>query len=302
MPVKQSSQLLLGFPEYREPARRLAQAAGIAYADVQVHRFPDGESRVRLPARLPQQVIFCRTLDRPNSKLIELELATATARELGATHLTLVAPYLCYMRQDMGFQPGEAVSQRIIGNLLAVQFDRIITVDPHLHRVHNLNEAMPAEEAIALSATLPMSEYLAGQAQNPFLIGPDEESVQWVKAIADRHDFDYAVACKERHGDSAVHVTLPDGDYRDRNIAFVDDMISTGHTLAEAVKQVSAHGPASISVLVTHALFSGDALERLQSAGVTHICSTDSVLHATNHLRLDTLLAAALDTRPTHDQ
>ncbi|MCO6413580.1 MAG: ribose-phosphate diphosphokinase [Thiogranum sp.] len=302
MPVKHSSQLLLGFPEYREPAQRLAQAAGIPYADVQVHRFPDGESRVRLPASLPQELIFCRTLDRPNSKLIELELATATARELGATHLTLVAPYLCYMRQDMAFQPGEAVSQRIIGGLLAVQFDRVITVDPHLHRVRNLSEAVPAEEAIALNATLPMSDYLAAQAQNPFLIGPDEESAQWVSAIAGRHDFDYAVARKERHGDNAVRVTLPDRNYRDRNIVFVDDMISTGHTLAEAVRQLSAQAPASISVLVTHALFSGDALERLQAAGVTHICSTDSVLHATNRLRLDTLLAAALDRRPPHDQ
>lgn len=294
MPTHNTSQLVFGFPEYREPAQRLAQAAGLAYADVQVHRFPDGESKVRLPATLPEKLILCRTLDRPNSKLIELELATATARELGARHLTLVAPYLCYMRQDMAFQSGEAVSQRIIGNLLAVQFDRVITVDPHLHRVHTLREAVPAEEAIALSATVPMAEYLAGRVQDPFLIGPDEESEQWVKTIAERHHFDYAVAHKQRHGDSEVRITLADRNYRDRNIVFVDDMISTGHTLAEAVQRVSVHHPASISVLVTHALFSGDALARLQAAGVSHICSTDSVLHATNRLRLDSLLAAAL--------
>ncbi len=302
MPLSRPQQLLLGFPEYREPAQRLAQAAAVPYADVQVHSFPDGESRLRLPDSLPEHVVLCRSLDHPNSKLIELELAAATARELGAQHLTLVAPYLCYMRQDKAFHPGEAVSQRIIGDFLATQFERVITVDPHLHRVHTLREAVPAEQAIALSATGPMAEYLAAHANDPLLIGPDEESEQWVRAIAERQAFDYLVAHKERRGDSDVKVSLPEADYRGRNIVFVDDMVSTGHTLAEAVRQLSGHHPASVSVLVTHALFSGDALARLTAVGVNHICSTDSVPHPSNRLRLDRLLAAALNRSPAHDQ
>jgi len=115
--------LVLGFPEYAEQARRFAAKAKLDYAQVQVHRFPDGESRVRLPADLPPRIYFCRSLDRPNYKLVELVLAAQTARDLGAEDLTLVAPYLCYMRQDTAFEPGEAVSQRIIGRMLAELFD-----------------------------------------------------------------------------------------------------------------------------------------------------------------------------------
>ena len=185
-PAKDGRGLLLGFPDYADPARNLAAAAGLDYAEIAVHRFPDGESRIRLPAQLPGRVVICRSLYQPNHKLIELALAAATARELGAKHLTLAAPYLCYMRQDKAFHPGEAVSQRVVGKFLASHFDALITVDPHLHRVSRLGDAMPARSAVALAATDAMAAYLDGRLDNPLLIGPDAESRQWVAAISRR--------------------------------------------------------------------------------------------------------------------
>ena len=145
----------------------------MALAVIERHRFPDGEMRLRLPAELPARVVLWRSLQQPNEKLVELLLAAQTARTLGAQHLTLVAPYLAYMRQDIAFNPGEAVSQRIVGGFLAGLFDAIITVDPHLHRVATLQEAVPVTDAIVLSGAP-----RAGRpdrhrsAQNPLLIGP----------------------------------------------------------------------------------------------------------------------------------
>jgi ribose-phosphate pyrophosphokinase len=118
-------------------------------------------------------VIFCCSLDRPNDKLIELELAAATALQLGAELLTLVAPYLCYMRQDTAFHPGEAVSQHIVGELLARRFDTVITVDPHLHRTSVLQQAVPVRRAMALSAASAMADRLASRSDSPLLIGPE---------------------------------------------------------------------------------------------------------------------------------
>ncbi len=293
-----NESLVLCFPEYREPARRMASAAGYPAADVHIHHFPDGESRVQLPVELPPTVFFCRSLNQPNDKLIELVLAAATARRLGAKRLILVAPYLCYMRQDKAFHPGEAISQRIIGELLAERFDGLITVDPHLHRIRHLQQAVPVEQAVALTATGPMSAWLAETVEDPLLLGPDEESVQWVAAIAHHNRLDYCVARKERLGDRSVRITLPRNGFDGRHIVLVDDVASTGRTLETAARELlSRHRPASISVLVTHALFLGHALERLRNAGIGRIGSCDTIPHPTNVIELAPLLAKAIRAR-----
>jgi ribose-phosphate pyrophosphokinase len=118
--------IILAFPDYLKQARRLAACLNAPLAEVTLHHFPDNESLIRLPPSLPGHVILCRSLNQPNDKLIELLLCATTARELGADRLTLVAPYLSYMRQDIANQPGEAVSQRIIGKLLAGLFDDVL--------------------------------------------------------------------------------------------------------------------------------------------------------------------------------
>lgn len=292
--MNDNAAIVLGFPEYTAPARRLAEKAGLDYADVEIHRFPDGESRVRLPSSLPADVILCRSLDDPNRKLVEIELAAATALELGADRLTLVAPYLCYMRQDRAFHPGEAVSQRIVGRLLARHLDGLVTVDPHLHRTPRLADAVPVRRAIALSAAPVMVDWLANHPGRPLLVGPDAESAQWVGAIADASGLAHGVATKERLGDHEVRIELPDLPFTGREIVLVDDVASTGHTLAEAARQLKARGAGTISVLVTHALFVDDALEALAAAGVGSVHSTDSIPHPSNTLELAALLAAAL--------
>lgn len=283
--------LMLSFPECIEPAASVATAAGLDFAEIEAHHFPDGESRVALPGTVAEHVFIYRSLDQPNEKLVELVLAAAAARKLGAVRLALVAPYLCYMRQDKAFHPGEAVSQRIIGNLLADYFDEVITVDPHLHRVDRLEAAVPVKRALALSATDAMSNYLNEHLENPILIGPDEESEQWVASIARQNELEFYVARKQRFGDSDVSVSLPQAVYRGRHVVLVDDMVSTGHTLAATSVELARHQPASITAMITHALFVNDALARIAAAGVHDIWSCDSIRHATNRITLSGILA-----------
>lgn len=286
--------LLLGFPDYRDQAQRLAKAASLDYAEVEVHRFPDGESRIRLPAGIGERIILCRSLSQPNDKLIELALTSVAARELGARHLTLVAPYLCYMRQDKAFNLGEAISQPIIGGLLAQWVDELITVDPHLHRVATLAEAIPVRRAECLTAAPLMADFVARELQAPVIIGPDEEARQWVVAIAAHVGLEYRVGIKQRFGDREVQVAFPDPPPPGRHLVLVDDIASTGRTLESAVALLAGTRPASLSVLVTHALFLEGTLERLRQAGVTHVWSTDSIPHPSNRLELAPLLASAL--------
>jgi ribose-phosphate pyrophosphokinase len=287
-------ELLLYFEEERMNAVRIAQAAGFAPQAIARHRFPDGEVKLRLPPNLPARVVLLRTLDHPNDKLIELLLAARTARTLGAQHLTLVAPYLAYMRQDIAFTPGEAVSQRIVGDFLAGLFDAVITVDPHLHRVSTLKEAVPVPQAIALSGAPLLSDLIAQHHPKALLVGPDEESSQWIAQAAARHGFDHAVCHKVRNGDRSVDIELPDIQLTERAVVLLDDVASTGHTLARAAHLLLAAGAASVDVAVTHALFEGDALQLIQQAGAGQIWSTDCIEHPSNAVSMAPLIAAAL--------
>ena len=287
--------LVVSLPDYTEPAQRLARRLDLDYRPIGLHHFPDGESRVTVPTDPPPHVIFCQSLDRPNDKLIELLLAATTLREAGVRTLSLVAPYLCYMRQDKAFHPGEAVSQKIIGRFLAEQVDAVITVDAHLHRIHKLGEAIPLSTAINLSAAPLLGEFLARRHNRPLLLGPDAESAQWVEQVAAAGDFDHAVATKQRLGDCQVRVRLPEQDFRDRLVVLVDDVVSSGHTLAEAAKGVLAAGASEVCVLVTHPLFAPVAEDLLHDAGVTDVWSSDSIRHPTNAVFLDELLASGLE-------
>ena len=286
--------MILGFSDYEQQGRRLAEALDRPFELIHVHRFPDGESKVTVPAELPEQVIVCRSLNRPNDKLLELMLATETLRQHGAREITLVAPYLCYMRQDIAFHPGEAVSQLIVGRFLSRLVDAVITVDPHLHRIDRLDQAVPGIPAMALSCAPAMAGFLGKQSQTPMLIGPDGESEQWVRAIAEPAGLDYAVATKERLGDRHVRVSLPPNGYGGREIVLVDDMTSTGQTLVEVATELKARGAGPIHCLVTHALHEEAATERLRGAGIEKIWSSDSITHPSNAVRLDRLLAQAV--------
>lgn len=282
--------LLLGFDDYLPQAEKLAHCLTLPMKVVSLHQFPDGETKVTLPPALPQTIVICRSLHQPNNKLIELIITAAAAKNQGVKHVTLVAPYLCYMRQDKAFNTGEAISQKIIGKLLSEYFDRVITVDPHLHRINNLGEAIPNSEAITLNATHAISDFIKKKFTQPIIIGPDEESQQWVKAIAAPHQWMYTIATKERYSDTQVRVSFSDNtgekniplDLAEQDLIIVDDIASTGKTLIQAVLQLQQLKPKSISIIVTHAFFVDSAIKQLNDLGVSNIWSSDSIPHPTN--------------------
>lgn len=286
--------LLLAFDDEQAGAAALANALDMPMALVLRHRFPDGESKLRLPPLLPPRLLLFRGLQQPNEKLVELLITLPAARALGAREILLVSPYLAYMRQDMAFSPGEAVSQRHIAALLASQVDGLITIDPHLHRIASLDEVMPGCRSLSLSAAPLLGAWVAQQVPGALLLGPDEEALQWVAAAGLAHGLDHAVCIKQRLGDRDVRVALPALPLQGRAVVLIDDVASTGRTLVEAATAALAAGAASVDVAVTHALFIGDALAQLRAAGVRHVWSSDAVPHATAVVATSELLAAAV--------
>ncbi len=288
--------LLQAFSDEEGPARRLAQALGIQAAIVDVHRFPDGEILPRVPKCADTTVVY-RSLNHPNDKIIELVLAAEAWRRNGVRRLVLVAPYLCYMRQDKAFSAGEPISQRAIGRLLGGLFDRVITVDAHLHRTPTLAEVFPGRECVNLRGAGAIAGFFRTRGVPPGLVvvGPDAESRQWAEAVAGSLDAVCAVLTKERRDDAHVVLHPPAALFvSGKPVLIVDDVASSGATLIQASRLLSAAGASSLMIAVTHALFDAAVTETLRSLGVTEIFSGDSCLHATNAIPLAPILAEAL--------
>jgi len=283
-------------PAAATQAGRLATRLGIAKHEIDVHRFPDGELRVTVGPAAPVTIIFA-SLDQPNDKLLAILFAAEALRRGGATRLVLVAPYLCYMRQDAAFHRGEAISQRVIGKLIAQAVDRIITVDAHLHRTKSLTEIFPGVEVDDLSAMPAIADYLSATGFDPATIvtGPDAESEPWVGDLARRLKADYAVAQKTRHGDRSVEMVFTDPDmFTGRPALLVDDIVSSGGTLLACARTLAAAGARSVDAVITHALFAPELSAAFREAGLGSIRSTDSVPHPSNAIELDPIFAEAL--------
>jgi ribose-phosphate pyrophosphokinase len=286
--------MILCFDDEVDFARALGLAAGLPVQRIGRHRFPDGEFKLTLPPKLGAEVSILRSLHTPNEKLVELILAARAARELGAREVTLIAPYLAYMRQDSAFNPGEVVSQKVIGRLLADLFDAVVTVDPHLHRVALLTEAVPLGRAVALSAAPLIGHFVAMRGRSPMLVGPDAESAQWVHVAATYNGLPWTVCRKTRHGDTEVEVDPPADEVGGREVVLVDDVASSGQTLAAAARVLIAAGAARVDAVVTHAVLAPEAGATLRAAGISEFWSTDTVPHPSNALSIVPLIADAL--------
>lgn len=283
-------------PEAAQQAARLADRLGTALHEIDVHRFPDGELRVTIGPAAPTTIIFT-SLDQPNDKLLAILFAAEALRRGGAMRLVLVAPYLCYMRQDAAFHAGEAISQRVIGKVIAQTIDRVITVDAHLHRTKNLADIFPGIEADNLSAMPAIADYLIAAGFDPktIIVGPDAESEPWVRDLARRLKADYAIAQKIRHGDRSVEMAFADpAMFAGRPVLLVDDIVSSGGTLLACARTLAVAGARSVDAVVTHALFAPELSSAFREAGLGSIRSTDSVSHPSNAIELDPIFAEAL--------
>jgi ribose-phosphate pyrophosphokinase len=257
--------------------------------------FPDGETYLRIDSEVQQQtlLVLCQ-LHQPNNKLVDLMLFAETARQLGATRIHLVAPYLAYMRQDKQFNPGECISSRHVARWLSEHFDSLITLDPHLHRYHALDEiyTIPAQ---SLHATDLIAEYVRQHITKPLIVGPDSESEQWADAVASKAGCDAIVLSKQRKGDHEVEVSLPLLDqYPDHQPVLIDDIISTGRTMMMAAENIVQQGGKPAICIAVHGVFASGAFEEMQRSDIAEIITCDTILHSSNKISVMKKLARAV--------
>lgn len=284
--------MILALPGAENLAQTLASLLRCPASTLEVHRFPDGEGLVRLRTGVQgQRVLLVAHLDHPDDKTLPLLFAADAARDLGATEVGLVAPYLPYMRQDERFRPGEAITSRTFARVLSAAVDWLVTVDPHLHRLDSLDAIYTARTRVVAAAAA-IAEWLTREAHQPFLVGPDSESEQWVADVAGRLGAPYVVMTKERRGDRDVQVRMPAAaDCAGRVPVLLDDIASSGHTLAAAAQVLHAAGWPRPLCIAVHALLDASGMDLLHRAGVMRIVSCDTIPHPTNAIALAPWLA-----------
>ena len=287
--------ILVTFPEMRPLAEDLAPAIGAELRELDWHRFPDGESLISLPGNLDgAHVALLATLRDPDRLALPLRFAAATAREMGARRVGLIAPYLGYMRQDRRFETGQAVSAPLFAQFLGESFDWLVTVDPHLHRIARLQDVFPMPAMRAVSAPL-LATWISTNLPDAVLLGPDSESQQWVAEVARLVGRPHEVLRKVRSGDRSVDVSVPESTaLQSGTPVILDDIASSGTTMARAVERLlDARTPAPVC-LVIHAVFADGAHDAILSAGAARIVSTDTIPHSTNAIGIAGVLTEAL--------
>lgn len=267
------------------------------------HQFPDDETVIQINSNVSgRTVIFITSLDRPNTKLLPILFAAETARELGANKVILISPYLAYMRQDKQFQPGQGITSKYFAKVISSYFDGLITIDPHLHRWHSLNDIYSIPTKV-FHATDNIAFWIQRNIINPILIGPDGESAQWVEEIAKKSEAPFFILKKIRKGDRSVIATIPEVErYHESTPVLIDDIISTGMTMIETVKHLRLLGMKRPVCIGVHAVFACNAYQDLIASGVETIVTCNTIQHISNGIDISNEIVQALESMNKSNQ
>ena len=285
--------IVFALPGNEVLTKSIAKTVQADLGEVTIRHFPDGETYVRVLSEVKnRKVIMVCTLSNPDEKLLPLYFLSNTLKSLGAECICLVAPYLAYMRQDAVFNDGEGVTSEYFASLISGFADKLITIDPHLHRRHSMSEIYSIPCKVIHVSTL-ISAYISDHITNPLLIGPDSESEQWVSEVAKNANAPFIILEKTRLGDRDVKVTVPLVEkYKNHIPVLVDDIISTARTMIETVGHLKNAGLKAPICIGVHAVFAGNAFEELKKSGVDKVVTCNTIPHSSNEIDITELIAS----------
>ncbi len=259
-------------------AAAVAREVGVPLGSRVIERFPDGETFVRLeqPVRGHQVFVLQPTGPPVNDNLVELLAFVDACRRAAATNIVAVVPYFGYARQDKRHGHREPVTASMVAYLLqAVGADHVVTVDLHSAQIEGFFH-IPVDCLTAVpTLTDAVRQHLP---KNLVVVSPDEGRVKMAAQYAQRLDSTVAVLHKRRESGTKTRVTHVVGDVRDKACLIIDDMISTGGTIAEAIEALLAAGARpEIVIAATHGPLLESARQKLSHEGIRALFVTDTI-------------------------
>ncbi len=290
-------KILLSFDYSINLGKEIQKITKIQLFRVNKQILPDQETIITIPTKVKnKEVIIIATLNNPNQKLIELLLTIEACKTNGAQKITLVTPYLCYMRQDKQFKPGQGISAKIIANLLSNYIDKLVTIDPHLHRIKKLNQVYKTK-TITLTAIKNIENYIKQNYNNPIIIGPDGESYQWAKTIANNIGSKAIILKKVRYSGTKVKIyTTKELEQipKTQKIIIIDDIISSGVTLLYIGKFLKSKGYTNLTTIAVHGIFANNCYQKLKEI-YKEIITCNTIAHQTNKINIADLIAKKIN-------
>ena len=253
-------------------SKKISTALKLPIIDTQTKRFPDGELYIRILENIKNEEIMIVQTTYPDENIIELFLLLDAAKRAKAKNITVIIPYFGYARQDKQFKEGEPISAAALARLISTLADNIITVDPHKEHILDFFTI----QAKSISAVKPIATHLK-ERQIDLVLAPDHGALERATKAANCLECDVDYLEKTRLDGSTISISPKNLEVSGKTVAIIDDIISTGGTMAEAIKQLHSQDVKKIYVACTHGLFAGSAIKKLQEAGCEEIIATDTI-------------------------
>ena len=278
-------------------AKDICKCLKIKLSDCLVGRFSEGEIRVKVEENIRGKDVFViqPTCPPVNDNLMELLIVIDALKRASAKRITAVVPYYGYARQDRKDQPRVPITAKLVANLITVAgANRVLTMDLHAGQIQGFFD-IPLDHLFAVGVFVDYFEKL--KLKDLVIVSPDVGGIKMARAYAKRLSAGLAIVDKRRispESTEAVHIL---GDIEDKNVILVDDMVSTGSSLIEAVEILAKRGAKEIRAAITHGVLCGSAIERIdKSKNLKELLITDSIPLDDNkkHPRIQVLSIAGL--------
>lgn len=273
-------------------SKDLSKQLKIPLAETISKRFPDGELYVRILDDISGEDVIIVQTTYPDPNIIELLLLQEASRESGAKSITAVIPYFGYARQDKKFENGEPISAKLMARLVSKSTKKVLTVDPHKEHILDF---FPIQ-AQSCTAVLELAVFLKKKKVD-MVLAPDKGALLRAKQTSQIIDCDFDFMEKTRIDGSTVEIKPKNLEAEGNNVAIIDDIISTGNTMAKSIIELKKQGANKVFVSCTHGLFAGDAIKNLDNAGCDEIISTDTIFSEFSKVKATPCIVKKLKTK-----
>lgn len=284
--------MIIGGSASQKLAAQIAKKMGEPLCPLETRKFPDGERYIRIKGKMENTVTVVQSTGYPQDEnLMELFLILKTLQSMNVQNIRVVIPYFGYGRQERSFNTGEAVSASVIADL--IEFSgvcEVFCINLHEENICNLFN-VPTHNLSAMPA---IAEYLNRCMDKPLLLAPDHGAINFAMEIADILGCECDYLEKKRISPDLVETKTKNLNVQGRDVVIIDDIISTGGTIVNAIKMLKEHGAARITVSCVHPVLVDDALLKIFAAGADEVIGTDTLKSEVSVVSVAGLVANSL--------